>query len=69
MADASAISSAHRRFMHGNDFVSAVIGYFGSMPIESVSWCKSGCSISEDALASEVSLVSETCGVANNAVN
>jgi hypothetical protein len=68
MADASPISSTHRRLRHDDDFVSAIIGYFGSMPSESISWCASGCSIMEDALASEVSWVSETCGVGNNAV-
>ena len=45
-----------------DNFVSAIIGYFGSMPVESISWCKSGCSILEEALDSEVSWIETACG-------
>jgi hypothetical protein len=68
MAESSTLSSTHQRLGHNDDFVSAIIGYFGSVPVESISWCASGCSITEDALASEVSWVSETCGVADSVV-
>jgi hypothetical protein len=40
----------------------AIIGYFGSMPVESISWCRSGCSILDEALDSEVSWIETACG-------
>ena len=63
------IPSKHRRLQDmssiqvlDDNFMSAIIGYFGSMSFGSVSWCESGCSILEDALASEVTWIEETCG-------